>query len=116
GLEKFRQLKGLGDLGELLLTRGQALDADIDATGAQAWAFVEEGLRTGQADPDEAAELRARYQAIGANAADLEAQMRDALERIDNPAARQALEHSLREVEELKLSAALLVELLRLLE
>jgi hypothetical protein len=116
GLQTFSQLKGLGDLAEPLLNAGEALNADIGATGTQAWAFVEEGLRTGQADPDEAAQLRARYEAIGAEAADLEAQMREVLGRIANPAARQVLERSLREVEELKLSAALLVELLGLLE
>jgi prepilin-type N-terminal cleavage/methylation domain-containing protein len=116
GLQRFSQLKGVGDLAEPLLTAGQALNAEIGATGVQAWAFVEEGLRTGQADPDEAAELRARYEAIGADAVALEAQMRDALGRIDSPAARQLLERSLREVDELKLSATLLVDLLRLLE
>lgn len=115
GARTFSHLKEIGDLDERLGDDCMALAEEIAVTNQRATEFIENGLRTGTADREEASALREQYEAICAEAVDLEARLRDVQSQIHNPGAQRVLQHSLNELERLKSLAATMVRLLRLL-
>ncbi|HEY2975737.1 MAG TPA: prepilin-type N-terminal cleavage/methylation domain-containing protein [Pyrinomonadaceae bacterium] len=115
GARTFRQLKAIGDLDERLTDDCSALAEDIAVTNQQATEFIGNGLRTGTVNREEAGALRVQYEAICAEAVDLEVRLREVQSQIHNPGAQRVLQRSLNELERLKSLAATMVELLRLL-
>jgi len=115
GARAFRHLKETGDLDERLGADCMALADNITLTNQQATEFIENSLRTGTVNREEASALREQYEAICAEALDLEMRLREVQSQIHNPGAQQVLQRSLNELERLKSSAATMVELLRLL-
>ena len=88
----------------------------MEETNSLASGFVLDSLRTGKVDRSSVAELKGRYEAIRAEAADLEPQLRDVEKRTVNPAARRVLRLTLQSLASVRLSAARAVELLDLLD
>jgi prepilin-type N-terminal cleavage/methylation domain-containing protein len=115
GARTFSHLKAIGDLDERLGPDCMALADNIAVTNQRATEFIENGLRTGTVDREEASALREQYEAICAEAADLEVRLRDVQGQIHNPGAQRVLQRSLNELERLKSLAATMVGLLRLL-
>jgi prepilin-type N-terminal cleavage/methylation domain-containing protein len=114
GLESFRHLKGIGDLQEDLRQASIGLRRDVLATNQAANDFIIESLRTGSADRAQADALRARYEAIGADAADLDAGLREVGRQTTNPRARRLLARTLEALAGVKLGAATMVRILSL--
>jgi prepilin-type N-terminal cleavage/methylation domain-containing protein len=114
GARTFRQLKAIGDLDERLGPDCMALADNIAVTNQHTTEFIENGLRTGTVSREEANALRERYEAIGAEALDLEVRLRDVQNQIHNPGAQRVLQRSLNELERLRSSAATMVRLLGL--
>jgi len=114
GARTFSHLKEIGDLDERLRGDCTALAEEIAVTNQRATEFIENGLRTGTVNPEEASALREQYEVLCAEAADLEVRLRDVQSQIHNPGAQRVLQHSLNELERLKSLAATMVELLRL--
>ena len=115
GLKTFRHLKEIGDLDETLDDDCLALAETIAVTNQRTTEFIENGLRTGTVNREEATALREQYEVICAEAADLEVRVRDVQSQIHNPGAQRVLQRSLNELERLKSSAATMVRLLGLL-
>ena len=115
GARAFRHLKEIGDLDERLGADCMALADNITLTNQQATEFIENSLPTRTVNREEASALREQYEAICAEAFDLEMRLREVQSQIHNPGAQQILQRSLNELERLKSSAATMVELLRLL-
>jgi hypothetical protein len=115
GARAFRHLKGVGDLDERLGGDCMALAESIAVTNQRTREFIENGLRTGTVNREEASALREQYEAICAAAMDLDVRLREVQSHIHNPGAQRVLQHSLNELERLKSSAATMVRLLRLL-
>jgi prepilin-type N-terminal cleavage/methylation domain-containing protein len=113
GLETFRHLKALGDLGERLRESSLVLARDIDATNFESHQFIEDGLLTGTVDRAEAAALTERYEKIRRDACELQRQFREI--KTDRREVLQAIEREVTILENIKLTANLMVELLRLL-
>lgn len=116
GLESFRRLKGIGDLNEGLRADVRGLDARVRAAGRSALEFVEDGLRRGSVDPEEADALRVRYEAICADAVDLEDRLWAVVRETVNPAARRLLLRALEDLGGVKAAAARMVDLLEWIE
>jgi prepilin-type N-terminal cleavage/methylation domain-containing protein len=114
GARTFRHLKALGDLDERLGPDCMALAENIAVTNQRTRELIENGLRTGTVNREEAGALRKQYEAICAEALDLELRLRDVQSKIHNPGAQRVLERSLNELERLKSSAATMVRLLGL--
>jgi prepilin-type N-terminal cleavage/methylation domain-containing protein len=116
GLETFRQLKGIGDLNERLRGDALALRGDVEAANRSAAEFILDGLRRGSADPEEAAALRDDYQAICDDAEDLEERLREVERQTVNPVARRLLRRTIGTLDDVKEAAAIMVDILELLE
>ncbi len=114
GLETYRHLKGIGDLQERLRTAAVTLRTDVLAARRATDAFVREGLRTGVVDPVEADELRARFEAIRADACDLEIELLEVERQTTNPVARRVMRRTLDSLRGVKELAARMVDLLGL--
>jgi prepilin-type N-terminal cleavage/methylation domain-containing protein len=115
GARAFRHLKEVGDLDEKLGGDCMALAETIAVINQRTREFIEDGLRTGTVNHDEASALREQYEAICAEALDLEVRLRDVQGQVHNPGGQQVLQRSLNQLERLKSSAATMVGLLRLL-
>ena len=115
GIETFRHLKAIGDLNEELRQASAGLRSDVLAANHFAADFIENSLRTGSADRSEADALRVRYEAICANAVDLDARLREVERQTTNPLARRLLGRTLDALHGVKLGAATMVELLDLI-
>ena len=116
GLHAFRNLKGIGDLDERLRTEVVTLRRAVEVTDRQAAEFIEDSLRTETVDREEAADLKEQYEAICASVVEIEVRLREFEQSVKNPGGRRILRRSLDVLVQLKLSAATMVELLRLLE
>ena len=115
GLDTFRRLKAIGDLEERLRTASLELRCDVLVAGPATAEFIADSLVTGAPDRADAADLRARYEAICAAAMDLEARLREVEQQTSNPAARRLLGRTLDALHGVKLSAATIIKLLDLL-
>jgi len=115
GLNTFRQLKGIGDLQEELRQAAIDLRRDVVAGHFATRDFVGASLVAGSPDPVVAGDLRNRYQAICATAADLEMRLRDVERQTTNPIARRLLGRTLDVLASIKASAAVVVQILDLL-
>lgn len=115
GARAFDHLKEFGDLDEKLGGDCMALAGHTAVINQRTREFIENALRTGTVNHDEASALREQYEAICAEALDLEVRLRDVQSQIHNPGGQQVLQRSLNELERLKSSAATMVRLLRLL-
>ena len=115
GARTFRHLKEIGDLDERLGDDCIALAEKIAVTNQRTTEFIENGLRTGTVNREEASALREQYEGICAEAVDLEVRLRDVQSQIHNPGAQRVLQRSLNELERLKSLAATMVRLLELL-
>ena len=115
GIEAFRQLKGIGDLNEHL--RGAAIDLRRDVQDAhfRTEDLARETLRSGSPDLEEAAALRDEFEAIAADAEDLEAKLRVVERQTVNPAARRLLRRTLEELRQVRSGAKMMVALLELI-
>jgi prepilin-type N-terminal cleavage/methylation domain-containing protein len=91
GMETLRQLKALGDQEERLRAAATVLRRDLDAANFDAAWFVADGLRTGTPDPDAAADLRRRYEAIRVQAGELDTELAVIERRTVDPATRLAI-------------------------
>jgi hypothetical protein len=78
--------------------------------------FLSDSLAAGSADPQAAAELRMEYEALGAQAADLEARLIDLGPLIQTPKLRRQFLASLAQIKAIQEAAKQMVELLRILE
>jgi prepilin-type N-terminal cleavage/methylation domain-containing protein len=116
GLETFRQLKAIGDLAEELRADALTLRGDVLAANRSAEDFIADTLRTGSPDPESADALRADYEAICADALDLESRLRAVERRTVNPIARRLLRGILGDLNGVKAGAARFVRLLDSLE
>lgn len=112
GIEAFRQLKASGDMTEELREASLQLRRDVPATNHFANEFIQESMRTGSSDRSEAAVLKVRYEAIGDDADDLEARLREVEQKTANPLARRLLGRTLDALHGVKLSAASMINLL----
>lgn len=112
GVETFRQLKGIGDLNEEL--RAAVLQFRTDVAGAhfQTDRFIADTQREGRADPEEVAELRARYVAICDDALDLEAGLRVVERDTTNPVGLWILRWTIGSLNAVYADAADMVDLL----
>jgi prepilin-type N-terminal cleavage/methylation domain-containing protein len=115
GVETYRHLKGIGDLNEKLRQASIDLRHDVLAANQAANDFIENSLRNGSADRSEADALRVRYEAICAEAVDLDARLREVERQTTNPIARRLLDRTLDALYGVKLGAATMVELLELI-
>ncbi len=115
GARAFRHLKEIGDLDERLSGDCMALAENIAVTNQRTTEFIENGLRTGTVNREEANALREQYEAICAEVVDLELRLREVQSQIHNPGAQRVLQRSLNELETLKSLAATMVRLLGLL-
>jgi|SRR5262245_2333732 len=115
GLESFRQLKAIGDQQEKLRTAGTVLRRDLQSAHFETIRQIADGLRNGVVDPDAAADLRRRYEAIAADAEDLDAQFAE-LEQKVNPAAQRVIRRLREDLRLIKQTATMAVEVLRLIE
>jgi prepilin-type N-terminal cleavage/methylation domain-containing protein len=115
GLETFRHLKGIGDLQERLRTAAIDLREDVRLARVHTDDFVFESLRTGTADPKAAAALRNMFEAICAEALDLNEGLREVERQTTNPVARRILGRALDALALIKAGATLMVELLDLI-
>jgi len=115
GARAFNHLKEIGDLDEQLGGDCMALAGNIAVVNQRTREFIENGLRTGTVNHEEASALREQYEAICAEALDLEVRLREVQSQIHNPGAQRVLQRSLNELERLKSATATMVRLLRLL-
>ncbi|MCI0701035.1 MAG: prepilin-type N-terminal cleavage/methylation domain-containing protein [Planctomycetia bacterium] len=115
GLEAFRNLKAIGDQQEKLRTAAQTLRRDLQSAHFDSMRRVMDGLRTGVVDPEDAADLRRRYEAIIADAKELDAQFEE-LEQKVNPAAKRVIRRIRETLRLIKELAENMVEVLRLIE
>lgn len=111
----FDDVKAIGDLDEKLDDDCLALADRITATNQRASDFIQDSLRTGIVNRDEATALFEQYESIGATAEDLESRLQGVQRRIDDPRAKRLLQVSLQEIKRLHFSAATMARLLRLL-
>ncbi len=116
GARTFSHLKEIGDLDERLGGDCMALGENIAVINQRTREFIENGLRTGTVNHEEASALREQYEAICAEALDLEVRLREVQSQIHNPGAQRVLQRSLNELERLKSLAATIAGLLRHLE
>jgi hypothetical protein len=116
GLESFRNIKAIADLGERLRGEAIQLREDVEASNGLAVGFIIEGFRTRSVDLEVLDELRVRYESIGDSAADLEERLRAAEREVANPIARRLVRRTTATVRDLKRSAAFTIELLDLIE
>jgi prepilin-type N-terminal cleavage/methylation domain-containing protein len=116
GLESFRQLKGIGDLNERLRTAAIRLRTDAAAGHFGTNRFVQETLRTGAPDGEDAADLRSRYAAIAEDAAELDEGLREVGRQTTNPAARRLLARILDTLAAIRYGAMAMVDLIDLLD
>ena len=110
----FDDLKAIGDLDEKLDDDCLVLAGRITATNQRASDFIQNSLRTGTVNSDEANALREQYQAICDRSLELEVRLREVQSRIEDLRAQLVLQHSLNEIKRLKTSAATMVRLLSL--
>lgn len=116
GIESFRSLKALADLGEQLRGEAVALRDAVQATNRVAAEFILDGLRNNSVDREMAEALKGEYTAIRAHACDLEARLREAERRITNPVARRLIRRTLKSLEGVKAGASTTIELLELMQ
>jgi prepilin-type N-terminal cleavage/methylation domain-containing protein len=116
GAQSFRHLKAIGDMAERLRNSADALRQRLDAAGAQGAHFIRQSLTTGTADTEEAAALRVQYEDICAEAEALQVDLSRAEELIDNPGALRIVRAVRTDIERIKVLAASMVHLLRLIE
>jgi prepilin-type N-terminal cleavage/methylation domain-containing protein len=91
GVESFRKLKGIGDLGERLRTATVPLRRALQQSHFESTRFIADTYLNGVADREKAAELRARYEAIAADARALRPQIREMELQTTNPAGKRIL-------------------------
>jgi prepilin-type N-terminal cleavage/methylation domain-containing protein len=116
GLETFRHLKAVGDMDEKLRAAAISLREDVLAAHFSSEEFVRDGLRTKTVDPIKAAELRALYEGIHADACDLRERFRELELKTVNPPAKRILGRALGDLDSLKTRAAQMVWLLEVIE
>jgi hypothetical protein len=116
GLEAFRKLKGIGDQQEKLRTAATLLRRDLAEAHFDTTRFVAQGLRNGKVNPEEAGGLRARYEAIAADAGALDAQFAALGARTPNPAAKRVIQRLAATLELIEFHAKNMVVLIRLVE
>jgi prepilin-type N-terminal cleavage/methylation domain-containing protein len=114
GVRAFDDLEAIGDLDEKLDDDCLALAERITATNQRASDFIQNSLRTGTVNADEANALRDQYQAICDTSLELEIRLREVQSRIEDPRAQRVLQRSLNELKRLKTSAATMVRWLSL--
>lgn len=114
GARTFDDLEAIGDLDEALDDDCLALADRITATNQRASDFIQNSLRTGTVNPDEANALREQYQAICDTSLELEVRLREVQSRIEDLRAQRVLQRSLNEIKRIKTSAATMVRLLSL--
>lgn len=114
GVGTLRQLKALGDMQEQLRAGAAALRSDLAETHFQTREFIFRTLQSGAGDPQEAAALIEDYERICAQTEQLSADLR----RVNPPnrVAQRVLRQTLEDLSRLKLSAQLMIELLRVFE
>jgi hypothetical protein len=98
-----------------------ALDADAfskagEALLAQSREFIFDSFVRGSADPDRAAELRAAFEKLGLQAADLEKRLAELEPLVQGPRARWHFLVSLMQIKAIQGSAGKMIRSLRLLE
>jgi len=115
GLETVRRLTANPDIDGPLRAAVQISEDVVEAARRTA-EFGAESLRTGSADRGATSALKGRYTRIYADAADLEAELRDVERTTTDPAARRVLCLTLQSLSGVKVSAAKAVELLDTLD
>jgi prepilin-type N-terminal cleavage/methylation domain-containing protein len=116
GIDSFRNIKAIADLGERL--RGEAIELREDVAHAhfEAVDFILETTREGSADLARTKALRLEYEAIGAQAKDLEARLRSAERDIANPIARRLVRRTIEIIEGVKLATSAMIDVLDLID
>jgi prepilin-type N-terminal cleavage/methylation domain-containing protein len=112
GLETFRHLKGIGDMNEELRGASIGLRRDVLASHFEANRLIEDAVRNGGPDRAQVDALRLQYEAIGADAIDLEDRLRVVERQTTNPLARRLLSRTLDALTGVQRSAALVVQIL----
>jgi prepilin-type N-terminal cleavage/methylation domain-containing protein len=116
GLETFRKLKAVGDQQEQLRTASLALRRDLDAAHFDANSFIIETYLNGKANREDAAALRARYEAIAADAGDLKVQFSELESRTTNPAAKRVIQQIEATLDLIKWHAGNMIVIIRAIE
>jgi prepilin-type N-terminal cleavage/methylation domain-containing protein len=114
--ESFRDLKAIGDQNEKLRATAVTLRRDLAGAHFDAGRFIFDGLRTGKVDREEAAELRARYEAIAKNIAAFDAELQEVEQKLETPAEKRIVRRARGYLDRLKTAIAYTTELLELIE
>jgi prepilin-type N-terminal cleavage/methylation domain-containing protein len=116
GLQAFRDLRGVGDLNERLRAASAQLRRDLLESHFESTRFIGDTYLNGAPDREKAAELRARYEAIAADAAALRPQFRQAELRTTHPVGKRILRRIQETLAQIEAQAKNMVAVIRLIE
>ena len=116
GLASFRNLKALGDMAERLRATAVVLRRDLAQTHFESTEFIRASLLAGTADPERAAALRAEYEEFGERAEALDVELDRAEDLLTKPGDLRIVRRVRTDLQRLKELAAVMVQVLRLLE
>jgi prepilin-type N-terminal cleavage/methylation domain-containing protein len=114
--QSFRDLKAIGDQAEKLRTTAQTLRRDLGAAHFDAARLTFDGLRTRSVDREEVAELRARYEAILADADAFDAELQEVEPKLETPAEKRIVRRVRAVLDRIRLTVTAATELLELIE
>lgn len=112
----FRNLKAIGDQQEQLRSTATNLRRDLADANFESARQIADGLRTGSVDREEIAELRKRYEAIAADAADFDKQLEELEQKLVNPAEKRIIRRARGPLDGIRLAATTATGLLELLD
>src|SRR5262245_48666071 len=105
GVQAFRDLKAAGDLNERLRAASVQLRRDLASAHFESSRLIADAYLNGAADREKAAELRARYAAIAADAGALKTQFRQVELRTTHPAGKRILRRIQETLDQIELQA-----------
>jgi hypothetical protein len=116
GVQAFRDLEGVGDLNDRLRTASARLRRDLQESHFDSARFIGDAYLNGVAAREKAAELRARYEAIAADAAVLKPQFRQVESRTTHPVGKRILRRIRGTLAQIELQAKNTVAVIRMIE
>jgi prepilin-type N-terminal cleavage/methylation domain-containing protein len=114
--ESFRDIKAIGDQAEKLRAAAQVLRTDLAEAHFDAARLAADGIRTGEVNREEVAELRERYAALAADVADFDAQLEEVEKKLVNPAEKRIVRRARGYLDRIGTAIKYTIDLLELIE
>ncbi len=114
--ESFRDLKSIGDQAEKLRGAALTLRRDLAEAHFDAARLAADGIRTGQVDREEAAELRRRYEALAEDIDAFDEELAEVEAKLVNPAEKRIVRRARGYLDRLAIATRTTAALLELIE